>query len=166
MDVTAYLNKLLSNNAISEQLIKHFHTIDNILSHPACEIIQQIRFDSNLIKVSNGVCFSLIDRDLVSNVIRESQIGKLLPREYVPYDSSSQPRPGYFREGEYNSFPERQLRMNFLNKFYQCLLACKMPLKTRKLVLARPRDSGKTSWACVFQCIIPLEYIASTTSER
>ena len=166
MDVTAYLNKLLANNAISEQLIKHFHTIDNILSHPACEIIEQIRFDSNLIEVSNGVCFSLIDRDFVSNVIRESQIGKLSPRAYVPYDSSSQPRPGYFREGVYNSFPERQLRMNFLNKFYQCLLACKMPLKTRKLVLAGPRDSGKTSWACVFQRIIAPEYIASITSER
>lgn len=166
MDVTAYLNKLLANNAISEHLIRHFHTIDNILSHPACEIIEQIRFDCNLIEVSDGVCFSITDRDFVTNVITQSQIGKLSPRAYVPYDSSTEPRPGYFREDVYNSFPERQIRVNFLNKFYQCLVASRMPPNTRKLVVAGPRDSGKTSWACVFQRIIPPEYIASITSER
>ena len=53
----------------------------------------------------------------------------------------------------------------FLNKFYQCLFPFKMPQKTRKLVLAGPRDSGKTSWCSVFHQIIPSECIASVTNE-
>ena len=40
-----------------------------------------------------------------------------------------------------------------------------MPQKTRKLVVAGPLDSGKTSWCKVFQRIIPAEYIASVTNE-
>ena len=37
--------------------------------------------------------------------------------------------------------------------------------KTRKLVVAGPCDSGKTSWAYVFHRIIPPQYIASITNE-
>ena len=40
-----------------------------------------------------------------------------------------------------------------------------MPHKTRKLVVAGPRDSGKTSWCNVFHRIIPPECIASVTNE-
>ena len=40
-----------------------------------------------------------------------------------------------------------------------------MPQKTRKLVVAGPLDSGKTSWCKVFHRIIPPEYIASVTNE-
>ena len=93
-------------------------------------------------------------------------VAKLSPRAYIPYDCSSSPEPGYFREGIYNSFPEENVRVSFLNKFYQCLLAHKIPHKTRKLVVAGPRDSGKTSWAYVFHRIIPPQYIASITNER
>ena len=44
-----------------------------------------------------------------------------------------------------NSFPEDEIRANFLNKFYQCLLAGRMPYKVKKLVVYGPKDSGKTS---------------------
>ena len=166
MDVSSYLNKLLANDAINDSLAKNFHTIERFLSHPACEIVPQIQFDFNLIEVSNGFCFSISKRAFVANPINESMSGKLSPRAYVPYDCSSQPQPKYFRRAIHNSFPEEQVRLNFLNKFYQCFLAYKIPQKTRKLVVTGPRDSGKTSWASIFRRIIPEEYIASITNER
>jgi hypothetical protein len=166
LDVSSYLNKLLANDAINKHLVKHLKTVESILSHPACEIIPQIHFDFNLIEVSNGFCFAISSRAFLPNAIRESNIGKLSPRAYIPYDCSSPPEPRYFREGVYNSFPDEEVRLKFLNKFYQCLLAHKMPQKTRKLVVSGPRDSGKTSWAYVFHRIIPPQYIASVTNER
>ena len=56
-----------------------------------------------------------------------------------------------------NYFPEDEIRANFLNKFYQCLLAGRMPHKVRKLVFYGPKDSGKTNWFRVFLSIIPDE---------
>ena len=166
MDVSSYLNKLLANDAINEQLVNHFKSVETILSHPACEIVAQIVFDFNLIEVSNGFCFAITTRAFLRNAVRESQICKLSPRAYIPYDCSSPPEPAYFCQGICNSFPDEHVRLNFLNKFFQCLLAHKIPQKTRKLVVAGPRDSGKTSWAYVFHRIIPPKYIASITNER
>ena len=139
MDVSSYLNKLLANDTISKHLLKHFKNVENILAHPACEMIQQLEFDYNLIEVSNGFCFYISQRAFVSNAINESQIGKLSPRAYVSYDCSSSPRPGYFREGVLNSFPNEEVRLNFLNKFFQCLVPFKMPQKTRKLCVPSNR---------------------------
>ena len=165
MDVSSYLNKLLANEALNNDLLRHFQSVEKILSHPACEMIKQIEFDLDLIEVSNGFCFSISQRKFVENPIPPSKVGKLSPRAFVPYDCSTPPQPRYFKQGILNSFPEEAKRVNFLNKFYQCLLANKMPQKTRKLVVAGPRDSGKTSWANVFHRIVPPECIASVTNE-
>ena len=165
MDVSTYLNKLLANDALNDDLIRNFQAVERILSHPACEIVQQIQFDLDLIEVSNGFCFSISKREFVPNAIPPSKIGKVSPRAFVTYDCSTPPEPRYFEEGILNSFPDLEERVNFLNKFYQCLFAFKMPQKTRKLVVAGPLDSGKTSWCKVFHRIIPPEYIASVTNE-
>ena len=65
-----------------------------------------------------------------------------------------------------NSFPDLRERMKFLNKFYQCLMAHRMPHKTRKLVVYGPKDSGKTNWFHVFLGVIPMKFIASITNEK
>ena len=65
-----------------------------------------------------------------------------------------------------NTFPEDEIRANFLNKFYQCLLAGRMPHKVRKLVVYGAKDSGKISWFQVFLGIIPIQYVGSITQER
>ena len=65
-----------------------------------------------------------------------------------------------------NSFPEPEIRVNFLNKFYQCLMAGHMPHKVTKLVVHGPKDSGKTSWINVLLGIIPISQVASITQER
>ena len=127
MDVSSYLNKLLANEALNNDLLRHFQAVEKILSHPACEMITQIEFDLDLIEVSNGCCFSISQRKFIPNPIPSSKIGKLSPRAFVPYDCSTPPQPRYFKQGILNSFPDEAERVNFLNKFYQCLLAKKMP---------------------------------------
>ena len=165
MDVSSYLNKLLANAALNNDLLRHFQPVEKILSHPACKMIKQIEFDLDLIEVSNGFCFSISQRKFVENPIPPSKVGKISPQAFVPYDCSTPPQPKYFKQGILNSFPEKAKRVNFLNKFYHCLLANKMPQKTRKLVVAGPRDSSKTSWANVFFWIVLPECIASVTNE-
>ena len=84
------------------------------------------------------------------------------PRAYIPFDSTSEPGAKYFKERIMNSFPELEIRVNFLNKFYQCLMAGRMPHKVKKLVVHGPKDSGKTSWINV---LIPISQVASITQE-
>ena len=159
MDVSSYLLKLLVNELLRDELIHHFPTVERTLAHPACEIISQIKFDVNLIEVSNGYCFCIKSRKFIECPIPESMKGKESPRSFVPYDCSTPPEPGYFRDGILNSFAEDDVRVRFLNKFYQCLLAFQMPHKVRKLVLVGPKDSGKESWSNIFHRIIPRGYI-------
>ena len=146
--------------------MKHFHTIEKFLAHPSCEIVQQLKFDLDLIEVSHGVCLSVENRAFIPCPIDDAMRGKISPRAFVPYDCTTRPEPGYFREAILNSFDEAAVRVNFLNKLYQCLMASKMPQKVRKLVVAGPRDSGKTSWANIFHRVVPAESIATITSER
>ncbi|CAB3995433.1 sperm receptor for egg jelly-like [Paramuricea clavata] len=166
MDVTSYLHKLLSNDCLKEGVMKHFHMLEKFLSHPACEVILQLQVDVDLVEVSNGFCFSIRNRSFRQCPIDESMRGKISPRAFVPYDCSTPPTPAYFRDAILNSFEDPTVRVNFLNKFYQCLIPSGMPQKVRKLVVAGPKDSGKTSWASVFHRIIPAESIASITNER
>jgi hypothetical protein len=49
-------------------------------------MIKQIKFDLDLIEVSNGFCFSISKRALMANAIPSSKIGKLSPLAFVPYD--------------------------------------------------------------------------------
>ena len=85
---------------------------------------------------------------------------------YIPYDSTTPPQPLYFKNDIVNSFPELDVRTAFLNKFYQCFVGRRMPQKIRKLVVSGPKDSGKTSWACVLHRIVPSERVASITTEK
>ena len=85
---------------------------------------------------------------------------------FVPFDPVAPPQPKYFKDAIMNSFPEDEIRANFLNKFYDCLLAGRMPHKVRKLVVYGPKDSGKTSWFQVFLGIIPIQYVALITQEK
>ena len=68
MDVLTYLNKLLANDALNDDLC-NFQGVERILSHPAYEIVQQFQFDLDLIEVSNGFCFSISKREFVPNAI-------------------------------------------------------------------------------------------------
>ena len=142
MDVGSYLNKLLANEYLRGAVLKHFTSLLRILSHPACEMIVQIQFELDLIEVSNGYYFQICRREFVRDAIPPEKRGLISPRSFVPYDCTTMPQPGYFKEGVLNSFPDEIARAKFCNKFYQCLLAGKMLHKIRKLVVAGPKDSG------------------------
>ena len=166
MDVSSYLNKLAANEVLRDNIVQHLLTVERILSHSACAIIPQIKFNVDLIEVSNGYCFAIKSRSFIQCPIPESMRGKLSPRCFVPYDCSTPPQPGYFREGILNSFGDDDERARFLNKMYQCLVAFGMPHKVRKLVVVGPKDSGKSSWSNIFHRVIPPSAIASLTNER
>ena len=165
-DVTSYLHRLLANETLRDDMLRHFASIEKFLTHPACEIIPQIRFDLDLIEVSHGYCFSIKSRSFIPCPIPSTMLGKLSPRAFVPYDASTPPQLMYFQEGILNSFLDDNIRTRFLNKFYQCLLAFNMPHKVSKLVVAGPKDSGKTSWFNIFHRIVPADAIASLTKEK
>ena len=62
---------------------------------------------------------------------------------FMSYDPNKDPDAGHFKDGILNSFPDLEVLIKFLNKFYQCLLAHRMEQKVRKLVAHGPKDSGK-----------------------
>jgi hypothetical protein len=161
VDVTSYLHQLMANEQVRDKLVEHFHSIQKFLSHPACKIIPQLEFELDLIEVLNGYCFSIKSRCLIPCPIPTSMLGKVSPRSFVPYDHSTPPQPQYFGEGILNSFPDEGVCANFLNKFYQCLLAFNMPHNVKKLVVGldprtweRPR--GPTSFIASYPPILSL----------
>lgn len=101
MDAKSYLHKLLTNQTIQEDVLKHFQVLERLLCHPACEMIEQIKFDLDLIEVSNGYCLAISSKTFIECPITECQRGKLSPRAFVPYDCSTPPEPLYFREGTF-----------------------------------------------------------------
>ena len=77
--------------------------------------------------------------------------GLLTPRAYQEYDCQTKPQARHLEESLVNSFPVLEDRVEFLNKFYQCLLADKMPHKARKMLCSGGKDSGKTTWASILK---------------
>ena len=110
--------------------------------------------------------FQISTRSFIFCPLPPELFRKKSPRSFVPYDSTKEPNAGYIKDGILHSFPDDVIRSRFLNKFYQCLVAGKMPQKTRKLVTSGPKDSGKTSWAAIFHRLIPANAVATITKEN
>jgi len=104
----------------------------------------------------------------VNTPLTPSKRGNISPRCFHDYDDSE--RDGYdasvFESSVMNSFPDTRRRINFLNKFYQCLLFKQLPQKTSKLVAWGDSNSGKTSWAQVFFGLLGEKKIASIAKEK
>ena len=75
----------------------------------------------------------------------------------MSYDPNKDPDTGHFKDRVLNSFPDLEVRIKFLNKFYQCLLAHRMEQKVRKLVVHGSKDSRKSSWVHILMGVIPIE---------
>ena len=127
--------------------MKHRSTIEALLCHLSYEIIEKLKFDYDLIEVMSPerACFKITERAFINHPTEEKDIGKISPRIYVPYDSTTPPDPKYFKESVINSFEDPKERVNFLNKFLQCLMCRRMPQKVKKLVVMGPKDTGKTT---------------------
>lgn len=137
------------------------HCIIQLLSHPACEIIEQIEFQAEYIEVSQGWLFHKIStRSFVQD---QSALphGKMSPRTYIRYDSSTPPQ--HFILKMLLKIPFRIQKS--ASSSWTCLARRRMPLKVRKLVVSGPMNSSKTSWACLHR-IIASDRIASITREK
>ncbi|CAB3979532.1 Hypothetical predicted protein [Paramuricea clavata] len=153
MDVTSYLHILLANEVLRDKLIQHFQVVDKFLSHPACTIIQQIKFDVDLIEVSNEY-FSIKARKFIVCPITEAMHGKLSPRSFVPPDSSKPPKPGYFWKGIVNSFPDDDVRVRLLHKLSMDWKLCIICQRSTKEALQCPaRSKRKDAGAGYFSFI-------------
>ena len=91
--------------------------------------------------------------------------GVVSPRAFKPFVVGTPCDGGFFATAIDNSFPDIDEKVEFLNKFYQCLLCKKLPHKTRKLVVVGAADSGKSSLANLFFGLIPRDRIAVLTKE-
>ena len=163
MTVNDYLNVMLANDAVREQILKNLSKLQRILSEDTCHVVQQISdFDLDVIEVSNGCAFRISTREFF--VFRKEDFDGKSSRAFVPYDCLSPPDPGRFAEGINNSFPILEERVKVLNKLYRCLVAYRMPQKVRKLVFLGPKNSGKTSWSAIFRRIMPVDKIVSVAT--
>ena len=95
MDVEIYLHKMPVSDELNESIVKHRSAIEALLCHPSFEIIEQLKFDHDLIEVMSpeGTCFKITERAFTDHPIEEKDIGKISPRMYVPYDSTIPPHP-------------------------------------------------------------------------
>ena len=107
MDVDEYLNRILANEMLKEKFICCKPKLLSLMSHHACKVIPQIKFDMDLIEVAEptGLCFKISQGSFKEGCIQEEQVGKLSPRMYTPYDPNKIPDPTYFKEAIFNSFP-------------------------------------------------------------
>ena len=84
MDVCSYLHKLLTNDHLRDGVMRHFHMLEKFLAHPACEIIKQLKFNTDHIEVSNGFCFLILQRRFIISPIAPSMYGKSRPEPTFP----------------------------------------------------------------------------------
>ena len=166
MDPDTYLNKLLANSTIRDSILKNIEKLVKLMSNPECELFRQLKLDLDLVEVLNGKSLKISERKFICTPLQENDFRKTSPRMFILYESSAEPDAKFFKQGILNSFPDPEIRVNFPNKFCQCLMAGKMPHKVRKLVVHGPKDSGKTSWINVLLGIIPMTDVASITQER
>ena len=165
-DPNTYLHKLMSNETLKHGILRNLTMLVKLMSNTACDLFPKISRNLDLIEVLGGKCFTISERRFIDTPVKEGDFQKLSPRMFIEYNPDAEPEPLYFKEGILNSFPEEELRARFLNKFYECLMAGKMPHKTRKLVLCGPKYSGKTSWVQVLLGVIPLRNVATITQEK
>ena len=87
------LHNMPYDEALRDKLVEHLQPIQKLLSHSACEIIPQIQFDLDLIEVLHGYCFSIKSRSFIPSPVPASNLGKLSPRAFIPYDHTTPPQP-------------------------------------------------------------------------
>ena len=131
------------------------------------QVIKQLTFLHDLIEINGGKCVKLSSRCIVKTPLEVSDIEKVSPRIYCDFTlTRTSGDDGYFSNSILNSFPEVPKRVEFLNKFYQCLLYGQLPHKAKKLVVCGANNSGKSSWARIFFGLMNKSKIVSVTKEK
>ena len=153
---------------LKESLIfKRFIIYANIVCIFIIQVFDQLIFAPDLIEINNGKCLKLSSRAFIKTPLKPDDLGVISPRTYCDYTLSNRSGDGgYFAHSILNSFPDVPIRVDFLNKFYQCLLFGQLEHKTKKLVVCGDNNSGKSSWAKVFFGLLNRSRIVSVTQEK
>lgn len=125
----------------------------------------KIKIDYDFIEVSDNRYLKLSSRAFVGCPFDEEEFGFISPRAFQVFDSSKNYDGGFFRNAIQEWFPNLEDKVDFLNKFYQCLLVHQLPHKTRKMVLVGESDSGKSSLVNILFGLIPESKVAIVTKE-
>ena len=118
--VAEFVHASVTNRKIADILSAQVTNIINILSHPGCQIIRQLKFNYNLIEVKpTGVCFDIAARKFIANPISDNAIDQESPCAFVSYTyrEGHVPNPKVFIHGIENSFPDADKQMHFYRKF-------------------------------------------------
>lgn len=127
----------------------------------------QITFEPDIIETTGGRFFKLSSMRFFEKCpYTPEMLGKLSPRIFKPFDENVGVNGGYFDDFVQNSFPEKHQKIKFLIKFYHCLLAGQLQLKTPKLCLVGDSDSGKSSLASVLFGLTQRERLATISKEK
>ena len=70
------------SDVIGEEIVKFAKRIIEIMCHPECEVIKQMKFNWDLIEVKDGKCFSISNRDFIECPIDLKGIG-LIPQGHL-----------------------------------------------------------------------------------
>ena len=146
MDPSTYLHKIMSNETLKHGILRNLQILIKLMCNPSCDLFPREHRNFDLIEVLGGKCFKISERRFLDTPLADSDFRKVSLRMFVEFDPEKDPEPIYFREGILNSFLEDSVRVRFMNKFYERLMAGRMPHKISKLVLCGPKDSGKASW--------------------
>ena len=122
-DPNTYLHKLMSNKTLKHDILRNLTMLVKLKSNTACDLFPKI---SDLVEELGGKCFRTSERRIIDSPLKKD-FQKLFRRMFIEYNPDVEPEPLYFKEGILNSFPEEEVRARFLNKFYECLMAGKMP---------------------------------------
>ena len=141
-----YLHKFMSNETLKHGVLRNLQILVKLMSNPSCDLFPRVHRNFYLTEVLGGKCFKISERRFVDTPLSDSDCRKISTRMFVEFDPEKNPEPFYFREDILNSFPEESVRVRFMNKFYECLMAGRMPHKIRKLVWCGLKDSENTSW--------------------
>jgi len=161
------LESLLDVKSVQDEIISNFHQLQVYLCSKDCYVIKQLSFNYDLIEVLNGKCFKLSSLCFIDTPLTPTKRGVVSPRAFHSYDRLEDGLDaGVFAKSIMNSFPDDKRRIQFINKFYQCLLYQQLPQKTKKLVACGSRNSGKTSWSQVFFGLLGENKIATVSKEK
>ncbi|XP_066926777.1 uncharacterized protein [Clytia hemisphaerica] len=153
--VEDYVMRILKNSSVADSLSGQTWDVIRHLEKPSCRIVKQMKMDYNYIEINDGFFFNIEKKCFEQNPALTGS-----PRAFVIYNHKKRPNPTPFMEGIMNSFPNPIIRKQFLQKYYQLLMHKKFPKKEKKLMLVGDSDSGKTSWFCPFEGIIPSTFIS------
>ena len=114
------------------------------------------KFDFDSVEVSYGKCLKLSARKFIDCPLQDKDIGKKSPRMFTTYDSNTvAPDAKYVTESVHHSFPEEKKRAQFLNKFYQRLLAFRFHTSYENSLLLGQRILGRQPGHLFFYEYVP-----------